>query len=149
VFDTSVNILAITIMIMSMIILSTWVVHLRCGGSATKLDFKIWNHKTKTSVTPEIHCTGKSLSLEWYFFSKSLSRSHIITVKKKEMLITMLIVMVTVITIRTTLGPSASTAQPTLPEEKHTHTLKHEELPSISELISHFVPVIWFHEKFG
>jgi hypothetical protein len=58
------------------------------------------------------------------------------------MLIMMLIVMITVVTNRTTLGSYASTAQPTLPEEKHTHTHKHEELPSISELISHSVPAI-------
>jgi len=54
----------------------------------------------------------------------------------------LLIVVVAVITIRTTLGLYASKGQPTLPKEKHTHTHKHEELPSISELISRFVPAI-------
>ena len=57
------------------------------------------------------------------FFSKSLSKSHIVTVKKK-MLIMMIIVMVTVIKIRKTLGPHDSTAQSTLPET-HTHTQTH------------------------
>ena len=54
----------------------------------------------------------------------------------------MMIVVVTMVTIRTTLVPYASTAQSKLPENTHTHTHKHVELPSVSELISHFVPAI-------